>query len=51
MALNKGIWDPKLKGTNVKGTNLESLRKTAAALSRNERHKEMAVVSRKNCLE
>ena len=25
MALNKGIWDPKLKGTNIKGTNLKSL--------------------------
>ena len=26
MALNKGIWDPKLRGTNIKGTNLKSLR-------------------------
>ena len=25
MALNKGIWDPKLRGTNVKGTHLKSL--------------------------
>ena len=25
MALNKGIWDPKLRGTNIKGTNLTSL--------------------------
>ena len=25
MALNKGIWDPKLRGTNIKGTNLKSL--------------------------
>ena len=25
MALNKGIWDPKRKGTNSKGTNLKSL--------------------------
>ena len=25
MALNKGIWDPKLRGTNMKGTNLKSL--------------------------
>ena len=25
MALNKGIWDPKLRGTNLKGTNLKSL--------------------------
>ena len=24
MTLNKGIWDPKLRGTNVKGTNLKS---------------------------
>ena len=24
MALNKGIWDPKLRGTNIKGTNLKS---------------------------
>ena len=27
MALNKGIWDPKLRGTNIKGTNLKSLRR------------------------
>ena len=26
MALNKGIWDPKPRATNVKGTNLTSLR-------------------------
>ena len=25
MALNKGVWDPKLRGTNIKGTNLKSL--------------------------
>ena len=25
MALNKGIWDPTLRGTNIKGTNLKSL--------------------------
>ena len=25
MALNKGIWDPELRGTNIKGTNLKSL--------------------------
>ena len=25
MALNKGIWDPKLRGTNIKGTNLKYL--------------------------
>ena len=25
MPLNKGIWDPKLRGTNIKGTNLKSL--------------------------
>ena len=25
MALNKGIWDPKLRGTNIKGTNLKSV--------------------------
>ena len=25
MALNKGIWDPTLRGTNIKGTNLTSL--------------------------
>ena len=25
MALNKGIWEPKLRGTNIKGTNLKSL--------------------------
>ena len=25
MALNKGIWDPKLRGTNINGTNLKSL--------------------------
>ena len=25
MALNKGIWDPKLRGTKIKGTNLKSL--------------------------
>ena len=25
MALNNGIWDPKLRGTNIKGTNLKSL--------------------------
>ena len=25
MALSKGIWDPKLRGTNIKGTNLKSL--------------------------
>ena len=25
MALEKGIWDPKLRGTNIKGTNLKSL--------------------------
>ena len=25
MALNKGIWDPKLRGTSIKGTNLKSL--------------------------
>ena len=25
MALNKGIWDPKLRGTNIKGTNLKCL--------------------------
>ena len=23
--LNKGAWDPKLRGTNIKGTNLKSL--------------------------
>ena len=26
MALNKGIWDPTLRGTNIKGTSLKSLR-------------------------
>ena len=26
MALNKGISDPQLRGTNIKGTNLKSLR-------------------------
>ena len=26
MALNKGVWDPKLRGTNIKGTNLKSLK-------------------------
>ena len=25
MALNKGIWDPKTRATNNKGTNLKSL--------------------------
>ena len=25
MGLNKGIWDPKPKVTNIKGTNLKSL--------------------------
>ena len=25
MALNKGIWDPKLRGAIIKGTNLKSL--------------------------
>ena len=25
MALNKGIWDPTARGTNIKGTNLKSL--------------------------
>ena len=25
MALNKGIWDRKLRGTNIKGTNLKTL--------------------------
>ena len=25
MALNKGSWDPKLRGTNIKGTNSKSL--------------------------
>ena len=25
MALNKGIWDPERRGTNIKGTNLKSL--------------------------
>ena len=25
MALNKSIWDPKLRGTKFKGTNLKSL--------------------------
>ena len=25
MALNKGIWDPKPRFTNIKGTNLKSL--------------------------
>ena len=25
MALNKGIWDPKPRVTNIKGTNLKSL--------------------------
>ena len=25
LALNKGIWDPKLRGTNIKSTNLKSL--------------------------
>ena len=25
ITLNKGIWDPKLRGTNIKGTNLKSL--------------------------
>ena len=25
MALNQGIWDPRLRGTNIKGTNLKSL--------------------------
>ena len=25
MALDKGIWDPKLRGTSIKGTNLKSL--------------------------
>ena len=24
--LNEGIWDPKLRGTNIKGTNLKSLK-------------------------
>ena len=26
MALSKGIWDPKPRGTNIKGTNLKSLK-------------------------
>ena len=26
MALNKGIWDPTLRGTKIKGTNLKSLK-------------------------
>ena len=25
MALKKGIWDPKLRGTNIKRTNVKSL--------------------------
>ena len=25
MALNKGTWDPKPRGTNLEGTNLKSL--------------------------
>ena len=25
ITLNKGIWDPKLRGTNIKGTNLKSV--------------------------
>ena len=29
MSLNKGIWDPRLRGTNIKGTNLKSLIKAA----------------------
>ena len=33
MALNKGIWDPKLRGTNVKGPNLKSLMGTHAEAS------------------
>ena len=32
MALNKGIWDPKLRGTNIKGTNLKSLTLTTSEL-------------------
>ena len=32
MALNKGIWDPKLRGTNIKGTNLKSLKISKALI-------------------
>ena len=30
MALNKGIWDPKLRGTNIKGTNLKLLKESSS---------------------
>ena len=33
MALNKGIWDPKRRGTNIQGTNLKSSRGKVSGLS------------------
>ena len=33
MALNKGVWDPKLKGTKIKGTNLKSLNNLTPTLT------------------
>ena len=33
MALNKGIWDPKLRGTNINGTNLKSVIEWSSQLS------------------
>ena len=33
MAFNKGIWDSKPRGTNIKGTNLKSLRKRHPQIS------------------
>ena len=38
MALNKGIWDPKLRGTKIKGTNLKSLRIGVVKLEPGSRH-------------
>ena len=35
MALNQGIWDPKLRGPNIKGTNLKSL---TSSMSRRTKH-------------
>ena len=32
MALNKGFWDLKLRGTNIKGTNFKSLKEGQSKL-------------------
>ena len=52
MALNQGIWDPRLRGTNIKGTNLKSLNPSiisiepAGSIAKQWTRKERAVFPR-----